>query len=102
MDFDDFDREEVIRRYNCLMEKENRTDNSAKQSWINKESIRSAKHAQMMQPQRIKELLEKKPMASSITITALEDQNNVYPVSHSNNDNFKKKSLMSPSTARFS
>lgn len=56
-----------------------------------------------MQPQRIKELLEKKPMASSITITALEDQNNIYPVSHmQGSDHFKKKSLMSPSTARFS
>lgn len=56
LDFDDFDREEVVRRYNKMVEKENRTENSSKKSWINKES-KSPKHPQIMQPQRIKDLL---------------------------------------------
>jgi hypothetical protein len=76
LDFDEFDREEVLRRYNKIVEKENRTENSSKQSWI-KEG-RSPKQPNS-QPQRIKDLLEKKPMASSITITALDDH---HPLTH--------------------
>ena len=37
LDFDDFDREEVMRRYQRIMEKENCA--SSKQSTIRKESI---------------------------------------------------------------
>lgn len=42
-------------------------------------------------------------MASSITITALDDHSPIYPISHlQNSEQFKKKSLMAPSTARVS
>lgn len=70
IDFDDFDREEVLRRYQRIMEKEN-CRQSSKQSTIRKQDslIRSTNSKN---PVRIRELMEKKPMASSITITALD------------------------------
>ena len=54
-----------------------------------------------MQNQRIKDLMDKKPMTSSITITALQDQHQQanHPTFHSPLDQhkyFKKKSMMSP------
>jgi hypothetical protein len=41
--------------------------------------------------------MEKKPMASSITITALEDHMPGEPSSSNNIDKLKKKSMLSPS-----
>jgi hypothetical protein len=69
VDFDEFDREDVIRKYQRIMEKEN--CQSSKQSTIRKDSIIRSNHSK--NPLKIRELLEKKPMASSITITALDE-----------------------------
>ena len=52
-----------------------------------------------MQTHKIRELMQKKPMASSITITALDDQQPQSPTFTSplqHNENLKKKSMMSP------
>lgn len=55
------------------MEKENRmAANSVRQSMMKKDL--SARSQINGQPQRFKDLMERKPMATSITITALEDQ----------------------------
>jgi hypothetical protein len=71
IDFDDFDKDEIIRKYNKIVEKENGKQ-SSKQSTIRKQDsiIRSANGKN---PMKIRELMEKRPMASSITITALDD-----------------------------
>lgn len=63
LDFDDFDTEEVLRNYNKIVEKENRTENSSKHSWIirytNRDINRDANKEgrSPKQPQRIKDLL---------------------------------------------
>jgi hypothetical protein len=91
LDFDDFDREEVLRRYQRIMEKENcRT--SSKQSTRKQDSIIRSSNSK--QPLRIRELMDKKPMASSITITAL-DELHPQPQPAPPPDN-RKKSLISP------
>lgn len=67
MDFGDVDREDIIRKYNGIMEKENLQ--RTKKSLTGKEEniVKNIKNQT-----KIGELLGRKPMASSITITPLE------------------------------
>lgn len=60
-----------MKQYRKVMEKENRmAANSVRQSMMKKDL--SGRSQQINgQPQRFKDLMERKPMATSITITAL-------------------------------
>ena len=49
------------------------------------------KNNKVQQQEKYKSLIDKKPLTSSITITALEDHENKYVKDH-----FKKNSMMSP------
>jgi ureidoglycolate hydrolase len=71
LDFDDYDREEVMRKYSKIVEKENRVSNSGRLR--RGDSMKGVVYSGS-QSQRIRDIMEKKPMTSSITITALEDQ----------------------------
>jgi hypothetical protein len=71
IDFDDFDKEEIVRKYNKIVEKENGRQSSKHSTIRKQDSI--IKSTNGKNPMKIRELMEKKPMASSITITALED-----------------------------
>ena len=73
LDFDEFDTEEVLKKYQKIVDKENKSINNSKKSGSRKESTKS-NHLLPMQQGKIKDLMGKKPMTSSITITALEDQ----------------------------
>jgi hypothetical protein len=89
LDFEEDDREDVMRRYQRLIEKENSGGmTSSKQSSRRQDSLGLRS---LRQPLQIRELLDRKPMASSITITALEDQPHPNPTDH-----FRKKSMIAP------
>ena len=76
------------------MEKENCRQSSKQSTARKQDSLLRSNHTNH-QPIKIRELMEKKPMASSITITALEDMP-LEPNSPKPNDN-RKKSMLSPS-----
>lgn len=67
-DFDEFDKEDVLKKYKKIIEKEN---TSSKQSSRRDISMKGSRQFHQQQPQKIKDLIDKKPMTSSITITAL-------------------------------
>jgi hypothetical protein len=102
LDFDDLDKDKIIGRYQKLIDKENYKQSTKNSSIIRKtESIglgvRNTNKQPQVQPQKLKELMERKPLTSSITITALEDQAADFaPPPSSPNNNFKKKSMISP------
>lgn len=87
-----------MRKYNKIVEKENRISSSGRLK--GGDSMKGGMFTSS-QNQRVKELMEKKPLTSSITITALEDQQHqpnfpAFPSPIDQNEYFKKKSMMSP------
>lgn len=94
----------MLRKYNKIIEKENKMINSGRLKRT--DSMKGSKYLHM-QNQKVKDLMDKKPMTSSITITALEDQQQqsqrpAFPAFPSSppppeqKEYFKKKSMMSP------
>lgn len=92
-DFDDVDREDIIKKYHKIMEKEN-VNNQNKPSSIRKTST-IMKSSQMKNPLLITDLSDKKPMTSSITITALDDHLAHGPISPAARS-VQKTSMISP------
>ena len=103
-DFDDFDREDIMNKYQKIMEKEN-FNQSNKLSSVRKTST-IMKSSQIKSPLLIKDFIDKKPMTSSITITALEDQINSKHDQHGlnspNTRSLQKTSMITPLKAGLS
>jgi hypothetical protein len=71
VDFDEVDREEVMTKYQKIVQKENRALNNEKQSLLRKEMVNKNSRHPQVPPQKLKDLMGRKPMATSIMITAL-------------------------------
>ena len=94
-DFDDIDKEDIMKKYQKIIEKENINNHNKPPSTRRNSHI--MKSSQIKNPLLINDLIEKKPMTSSITITALDDPpNGGTKISSPTTRNMQKASMMSP------